>query len=59
MREHVDCIEQQLDEHAANESLVSLSLPDEIYLRSFTWAREELGCTPATDGAETRDNRRS
>jgi hypothetical protein len=59
MREHVDCIEQQLEEHAANESLVSLSLPDDIYLRSFTWARVELGCPPSTDGAETRNNRRS
>ena len=35
----VDRIEQQLDPHAVNEPMVSLILPDHVYLRSFTWAR--------------------
>ncbi len=43
MREHADSLEQQLEQHAADEVLVRLSLTDDVYLRSYNWARVELG----------------
>ena len=43
MREHADHIERLLDRHAADEPMVTLSLTDDVYLRSYNAARLELG----------------
>ena len=42
-REHADHIERQLDQHAPDAPMVALTLSDDAYLRSFTWARVQLG----------------
>ena len=41
--EHADLIERQLDQHAADEPTVTLSLTDDVYLRSYNGARLHLG----------------
>lgn len=43
MRDHADSIERALDQHAPDEPAVSLSLNDDTYLRSYNWARLQLG----------------
>jgi hypothetical protein len=43
MREHADRVERMLDEHGPGEEVVSLSLSDDIYLRSYNHARLKLG----------------
>jgi hypothetical protein len=43
MREHADSIEWLLERHAADEPMVTLSLTDDVYLRSYNGARLELG----------------
>ena len=43
MREHADFLERQLDQHAPDRPTVRLTLTDDVYLRSFNWARLELG----------------
>jgi hypothetical protein len=43
MREHADSIERQLDNHAPDEHIVRLILTDDIFLRSYNWARLQLG----------------
>ena len=43
MLDHADILKQQLDQHAPDEAMVSLSLTDDIYPRSFNWARLALG----------------
>ena len=42
MLDHATRIGQQLDQHAPDETVVSLILNDDVYLRSFTWARLQL-----------------
>ena len=42
MREHADALEQQLERHAPDAPTVALALGEDVYLRSFTWARLEL-----------------
>ena len=42
MREHADQLEQKLDQHPP-DAVVTLSLTDDVYLRSYNWARVELG----------------
>jgi hypothetical protein len=42
MREHADHIERLLDQHPP-DAMVTLSLTDDVYLRSSNWARVELG----------------
>jgi hypothetical protein len=42
-REHADIIERLLDRHAPDEPMVTLSLTDDVYLRSYNWARLALG----------------
>jgi hypothetical protein len=42
MRKHADHLEQRLDQYPP-DAMVSLSLTDDVYLRSFNWARLELG----------------
>jgi hypothetical protein len=41
--EHADHIEHLLEQHAPDEPRVALNLPDDVYLRSSTWARLRLG----------------
>jgi hypothetical protein len=43
MLEQADRLEQQLEEHGPGESTVRLSLTDDVFLRSSTWARVQLG----------------
>jgi hypothetical protein len=43
MREHADSLEQQLERHGPDEPTVRLSLTDDVFLRSSTWARVQLG----------------
>ena len=42
MREHADQLEQKLDQHPP-DAVVTLSLTDDVYLRSYNWARWRLG----------------
>ncbi len=41
--EHADHIEALLEQHAPDEPMVTLSLTDDVYLRSYNGARLELG----------------
>ena len=41
--EHADHVERFLERHAPAEALVTLSLTDDVYLRSYNWARLRLG----------------
>jgi hypothetical protein len=43
MREHADHIEWLLERHGPDEQMVTLSLTDDVYLRSYNGARLELG----------------
>jgi hypothetical protein len=43
MLEHANVIEEQLERHGPGESTVRLSLTDDVFLRSSTWARWQLG----------------
>ena len=43
MLEHADLIEQQLGTHAPDQATVILHLTDNLFLRSFDWARVQLG----------------
>jgi hypothetical protein len=50
MLEHADSLEQQLERHGPDEAIVRLSLTDDVFLRSSTWARVQLGIPlPAED----------
>jgi hypothetical protein len=51
MREHADLIERHLDQHAPDEAAVRLSLTDDVYLRSYNWARVQLGIPLPVDDA--------
>jgi hypothetical protein len=42
MLEHADHLERLLDRHPP-DAVVRLSLTDDLYLRSFNWARVQLG----------------
>jgi hypothetical protein len=43
MLDHAESIERQLDQHAPGEPVVRLTLTDDVFLRSYNWARLELG----------------
>jgi hypothetical protein len=43
MLEHAHVIEEQLERHGPGESVVRLSLTDDVFLRSSNWARWQLG----------------
>ena len=40
--EHADHIEHRLEQHGPDEPIVTLSLTDDVYLRSYNWARWQL-----------------
>jgi hypothetical protein len=52
--EHADLIEKLLETHAPSEEMVTLALSDDVYLRTYNWARLDLGCPttvrPANEG---------
>ena len=41
--EHADHVERLLERHAPGEPMVTLSLTDDVYLRSYNSARVRLG----------------
>ena len=43
MMEHADRIERLLERHGPDESMVTLSLTDGVFLRSFNWVHRQLG----------------
>jgi hypothetical protein len=43
MLEHANVIEEQLEQHGPGEPTVWLSLTDDVFLRSCSWARVQLG----------------
>ncbi len=43
MREHADHIERLLERQGPDEPMVRLSLTDDVFLRSYNWARVQLG----------------
>jgi hypothetical protein len=43
MREHADQLEQQLEQHSPDQATVTLHLTDDLFLRSYNWARWQLG----------------
>ena len=43
MLQHADHIERLLEQHGPGESIVRLSPTDNVFLRSSTWARWQLG----------------
>jgi hypothetical protein len=50
MIEHAGKLEQQLERYGPGEPTVHLSLTDDVFLRSYTWARCQLGIPlPAED----------
>ncbi len=42
MLEHADHIERLLERHGPDEPTVRLSLTDDVFLRSYNWARVQL-----------------
>jgi hypothetical protein len=50
MREHANVIEARLERHGPGEATVRLSLTDEVFLRSSTWARWQLEVPLPADG---------
>jgi hypothetical protein len=43
MLEHAGHIERLLEQHGPDEPMVRLSLTDDVFLRSYNWARLQLG----------------
>jgi hypothetical protein len=50
MLEHAERIKQQLEQHVADQSTVALSLTDDAFPRSDTWARWQLGMPLSVEG---------
>jgi hypothetical protein len=42
-RDHADQLERKLEQHGPAEATVTLHLTDDVFLRSSTWARWQLG----------------
>jgi len=42
-REHADQLERNLEQHGPDETTVPLSLTDDVFLRSYNWARWQVG----------------
>ena len=43
MLDHADQLEQLLEHHGPDEPVVTLSMTDDLYHRSYTWARVTVG----------------
>jgi hypothetical protein len=50
MLEHADHMERLLEQHGPGEAIVRLSLTDDVYLRSYNFARCGLGIPLPADG---------
>jgi hypothetical protein len=50
MLEHADALEQQLERHGPDEPTVRLSLTDDVFLRSSTWVRGQVGIPLPLEG---------
>lgn len=50
MREHADRLERDLETHGPGEAVVTIAMSDDVYLRSYTYARVELGLPYQGDG---------
>jgi hypothetical protein len=48
--EHADQMERQLEQHGPAEATVTLHLTDDVYLRSYNWARWQLGIPLPVEG---------
>jgi hypothetical protein len=49
MLEHADYLERQFERHGPDEPTVRLSLTDDVFLRSYNWARWQLRIPLPTD----------
>jgi hypothetical protein len=47
--DHADRLEQQLDQHPPDQATVTLSLTEDVFLRSYNWARWQLGIPLPSD----------
>ena len=52
MLEHADRLEQMLEQHPPDQYVVSLSMNDNLFLRSVNWARWQLGIPLPVEGRE-------
>ncbi len=50
MLNHADHLERRLEQHAPDAPTVALDLSDDVYLRSFTWARLALDIPLPAEG---------
>ena len=50
MLEHADYLERLLEQHGPDEPIVRLSLTDDVFLRSYNWARVQLGIPLPVEG---------
>jgi hypothetical protein len=50
MLEHAELLKQRLDQHPPDEATVTLHLTDDVFLRSYNWARWQLGIPLPVDG---------
>jgi hypothetical protein len=50
MLEHADRLEQQLDQHPPDQATVTLHLTDDVFPRSYNWARVQLGIPLPVEG---------
>jgi hypothetical protein len=57
MLEHANVIEEQLERHGPDEPTVRLSLTDNVFLRSYNWARVQLGILLSPRGPDQTRNR--
>jgi hypothetical protein len=46
MLEHAERLEQQVEQHPPDRATVTLNVTEDMFLRSFNWARWQLGRLP-------------
>jgi hypothetical protein len=47
---HADRLERQLEQHPPDEATMTISLTDDVFLRSYNWARWQLGIPLPVEG---------
>lgn len=50
MLDRADALEQQLEQRAPDQAIVTLHLTDDLFLRSYNWARWQLGFPLSVEG---------
>ena len=50
MPEHADRLEQKLAQHPPDQAMATLHLTDDVFRRSDTWARWQLGIPLSVEG---------